>query len=412
MHMSSNNPLEPLETRRTRVAKLADQVRSLQGAQENLQKTIESFKAFEPDVQKGTIERLEQSAADLSRKISDQKVNHANLERRLQIALDAKANPIVFWKFFKAEQKQLRAEAKRLADKVSKVEQELSSNENALQKARSDIRHAQRRISEHETFDLKDAETRLGSVQTQLQSTGSDLAEARSELKEIEAKISPHTQKLDSLKSELRELNADIARADRFDQKLASAANSYERAMIHQDCEAEFGTGSPKQVIKDRRGKIRRLENNIPKLERRLRDELRKLDRKITHLLIDGNNACYEGQTFIELRGISALLKGLGDRFEVTVVFDASIRAMLKMDNQGVEQILGPSVTTHIVPTKDQADEYLMKLAGTNKGAFILSNDRFGEYHDYDVVKSNRVLRFLIANGKFIVNDLDVTVSI
>lgn len=67
--------------------------------------------------------------------------------------------------------------------------------------------------------------------------------------------------------------------------------------MIHKECEEKFGTGSPKQVINDRRGKIRSLDNNIPKLERRIREELQKLERTIGHLLIDGNNACYEGQS-------------------------------------------------------------------------------------------------------------------
>lgn len=53
-----------------------------------------------------------------------------------------------------------------------------------------------------------------------------------------------------------------------------------------------------------------------------------------------------------------------------------------------------------------------MKLAGKDKNAFVLSNDRFAEYHDYDVVKSRRVLRFLIADGMFMANELDISIRI
>jgi hypothetical protein len=227
----------------------------------------------------------------------------------------------------------------------------------------------------------------------------------------IEAKIRPHTQELDRLKSELATLNADIARASRFEQGLSSAANTYERAMIHKECEEKFGTGSPKQVISDRRGKIRSLDNNIPKLERRIREELEKLERTIGHLLIDGNNACFERQSFIGLRAISALLRELGGRYKTTVVFDAKIRAMLKTDTQGIERALGTSVNTHVAPTKSAADEYLLKLADQDNSAFILSNDRFAEYHDYAAVKSGRLFRFLIADGKLMANDIDVSVN-
>ena len=78
----------------------------------------------------------------------------------------------------------------------------------------------------------------------------------------------------------------------------------------------------------------------------------------------------------------------------------------------GVSRIPPPQRPTHVAPSKTAADEYLLKLVGKNKSTFILSNDRFGEYHDYDVVNSGRVLRFLIAGGKFIANDFDISVSI
>ena len=408
--MTTTDLLEPLRRRRSRLEWLADQVKALERGRDELQRAIADFKAFRPETEKGKIDSLEITATNLSRKIADQEVNTTNLNRRLHGANAAKVSPLVVWKYFTAEQKQLRSEAARLASELASAKQQLSKDQGTLDKVRSDINAARKRISDHLNFDLSGSEMRLSSLGPEIERLKAAHAADSAELVRIETKIRPHTQELDRLKSELATLNADIARANRFEQELSSAANSYERAMIHKECEEKFGTGSPKQVINDRRGKIRSLDNNIPKLERRIREELQKLERTIGHLLIDGNNACYEGQSFIGLRAISALLRELGGRYKTTVVFDASIRAMLKTDTQGVERALGTSVKTHVTPTKSAADEYLLKLADQDNSAFILSNDRFAEYHDYSAVKSGRLFRFLIADGKLMANDIDVSV--
>lgn len=409
--MTSIDLLEPLRRRRSQVERLSDQVKALERGRKELQLAIANYKVFQPEVEQGKIRYMEISATNISRKIADQEVNTTNLDRRLLDANAAKVGLLAVWKYFTIEQKQIRSEASRLASELSSVRQHLSNDQGKLSKVREDINVGRKRISDHANFDLNGSEQRLSSLGQEIERLKAAHATADAELVRIETKIRPHTQELERLKSELATLNAEIARANCFEQELSSASNKKERAMVHRECEAKFGAGSPKKVINDRRGKIRNLENNIPKLERRIRDELQKLERTIDHLLIDGNNACYEGQSFIGLRAISALLRELGGRYRTTVVFDASIRAMLKTDTQGIERVLGTAVNTHVAPTKTAADEYLLKLADQDNSAFILSNDRYAEYHDYDVVKSGRVLRFLIAESKIMSNDIDISVN-
>lgn len=409
--MTSIDLLEPLRRRRSRLERLADQIKALERSRDGLQRGVADYKAFNPGIEKGKTDSLETSAISLSGKIADQEVHKANLDRRLNTVNAAMVSPFVFWEYFSAEQKELRSEASQLASDLLSVQQQLSNDQGTLDKVRSDINAARKRISDHANFDLNNSEMRLLSFGPEIERLKLDYAADEAELVRIESKIRPHTQELDRLKSELATLNADITRANRFEQELTSAANSYERAMIHNACKEAFGKGKPKEVISDRRGKIRGLDNNIPKLERRIREELQKLERTIGHLLIDGNNACYEGQSFIGLRALTALVQELGGRFKTTVVFDASIRAMLKTDTQGIERTLGTLVNTHVAPTKSAADEYLLKLADQDNSAFILSNDRFAEYHDYAAVKSGRLFRFLIADGKLMANDIDVSVS-
>lgn len=412
MIMASDNILEPLQLRRSRLSKLSDQVTALEKSRRSLENAIESYKSFVPDIEKAKIDKLRNRASEISLRVAEGELAKARLEHSLRETQAHQASRLTFWKLFTVEQKQLRAKVTRLNRELSETTKRLKSDLDALSQVRDDTSSALKLLSEHERFSLEGAEMRLASFGPEIERIRTDHASARVDLERIEMKVRPHIQEYERLKSEMASLNADIVKANRYDKELTAASNSYERAMVHQKCEDELGTGRPGQVINDRKGKIRRLENNIPKLERRISDELQKSERKIEHLLIDGNNACYEGQEFIGLRGISSFLKVLGERYKITVVFDASIRAMLKTDSQGVERVLGASVATHIAPTKTGADEYLLKLAEKNKSTFILSNDRYAEYYDYDAVKTGRLLRFLIADGKFMANDLDISVSI
>lgn len=409
--MNSIDDFEPLRLRRSRIETLDEKVKALETRRVELQRSITSYKSFVPEIEKTKIDSLKISATNLSKQIGDQAVNKEDLERRLQAANIAKVTPLMVWEYFTAKQRQIRSEASRLAVQLSSVEKKLSRDQEELYKVRADINAARKRISDHENFDLRLSEKWVSSLGPEIERLKANRAADNAELVRIETKIRPHTTELDRLRSKLATMNADIARANHLEQKLSSATNSYERAMIHKECEERFGTGRPKQVIVDCRKKVRSLENNISKLERRVRDEFRKLERIIGHLLIDGNNACYEGKSFIGLPAISALLQELGDRYNTTVVFDSSIRTMLKTDTQGVERALGKSVNTYVAPTRSAADEYLLKLADQDDSAYILSNDRFAEFHDYSAVKSGRVLRFLIAEGRLMINDIDISIS-
>lgn len=410
--MKSVKSLEPLELRRSQLNKLVALNDANLKAQESLGKSIDSYRSFSPTEERDKVKRMERAIAQVPQEIADQEVRKSNLESTLKTKRKAQVNPLFFWRLFSEDQKNLRTEVSSLKKSLSDISNKLSQNNATLSTTRHEIWASKTRLIDHETFDIKDAEARFNAKKEEVQKIKLELEVKKIELQEIEEKIFPHTQILEKLVAELAALNTEISAASRFDQRLSSASNSKQRALIHNECEAKFGTGSPRQVINDRRSRIRSIENNIPKIERRIQDELKKLDRVITHLIVDGNNLCYEGQSFIGLLGISALLETLDGQFKISVVFDASIRAMLKTDTQGIEKVLGASAAIHVAPTKTAADEYLMKLAGKEQSVFILSNDRFAEYHDYDVVKTRRVLRFLIADGQLMAHELDISISI
>ena len=409
--MASSEFLRPIQKRRDRLSELESQLQILRDRHEELEQAVRNFKAYLPEVERDKLVLLDAKATEISLEIADLERSKALLDMQLKDVRSKQVSPVLFWKLFNEDQKELRTEATRLRKKVNAVVQNLENDKSTLSETNYQTELAKKRLAEHGNFDLENTVRLLSGIPMSIDRTKTDQAATSAELIRMETLIRPHLQEHERLQSEVSTLNSEIAAAEVFNRNLDAASNGYERKKIHEQCESRFGTGRPADVVNDRRGKARRLENNIPKLERRIREELAKSDRNIEHLLIDGNNVCYEGQTFIELRALIALLAVLADQFAITVVFDASIRSLLKASTQDIKRRLGPSVATHIAPTKTGADEYLLKLAGNIKSTFILSNDRYAEYHDFDAVKSGRVLRFLIADGKLMANDLDISAN-
>jgi len=410
--MALDSFLRPIQQRRNKLSELKIQLRDLQDRRQELEHAVNDYKIYEPVVERGKLDILVAKISGLSQDIANIESSKAALHTQLRAVRSEQINPALFWKFFTAEQKKLRVEVGIFKRKVLAVDQRIESDKTALSKTKYQAVLARERLAEHEKFDLEGTVVLLSGFPESIERTNADLAELGVELTQMEARIQPHMIEHKRLKAETSALNADIAAAEAFSRDLNTAANGHDRKMIHAKCEGRFGTGRPNDVINDRRGKMRPLENNIPKLERRISEELERSVRKVEHLLIDGNNVCYEGQSFIELRALTALLTVLAGRYAVTVVFDASIRSLLKASTQDIKRSLGSTVTTYIAPTKTGADEYLLKLAEGKKSTFVFSNDRYAEYHDYDAVRSERLLRFMIADGKIMANDLDITANI
>lgn len=410
--MALDDFLEPLQQLRNQLSELRAQLQKLQDRRKLLEMAVDDYKNYEPMLERMKLDKLVAKSSELLREITDNEKCKDALDSQLRGIRSELINPVLFWKFFTAEQKNLRAEASRFQQKILSVNKGIESDKAVLAQTTSQVEQARKRLAQHDKFDLESTVKLLSAFPHSIKQTKADIAALDAKLTQVETRIQPHVIEHKRLKDESSALSADIDAAESLNRSLDAAPNGYERKMIHDKCEDRFGTGRPSDVINDRRGKLRRLENNIPKLERRIREELEKSARKIEHLLIDGNNICYEGQSFIELRALIALLAALAGRYTVTVVFDAGIRPLLKASTQDIERRLGPNVTTYIAPTETVADEYLLKLAENNKNAFILSNDKYAEYHDYDAVKSGRLLRFMIAGDKLMANDLDITVSI
>jgi hypothetical protein len=103
---------------------------------------------------------------------------------------------------------------------------------------------------------------------------------------------------------------------------------------------------------------------------------------------------------------LKAAISKLKFKYKVIVVFDASITHLLKQNLEYFCKQLG--VDVHIVATHKLADETILDRASVDPLFYVISNDRFGEYFDKQVVMDNRIIRHEIINGQVLIHDLDV----
>jgi hypothetical protein len=193
---------------------------------------------------------------------------------------------------------------------------------------------------------------------------------------------------------------------------MSRAANGYERAKIHELSKQSLGDPSPRKVKAAKERELDGIDRNIKKLQMRLEAIAEKSSRVIRRLVIDGNNLCYlhSPRKFLGLSALRPLANALVEKYEVMVVFDASIREQLRKNDRQIAECFSNRVRVHIVATDQKADESLLKIASETDD-WVVSGDRFGDYPEMPAVKNKRLIRHEILEGKVLLNDLGIAIT-
>ncbi|MBN2267360.1 MAG: hypothetical protein JW725_03415 [Candidatus Babeliaceae bacterium] len=310
--------------------------------------------------------------------------------------------------WFASDQIQLRRTQKDLKRAQQALETERNNLADQICKAERNVEIAKKAVERYSSFDLASCKTNLSRIESDLESLRQKhnrIAERKDAVDQTLKPVVDQMRHYTELKQQAENM---LDRAATLDRQLSNADNSYERAMVHNQCEAEFGVGSPRKVIAKAESNLRRIARNYEKAYNRAVEIGHKAARTIDAIVIDGINLCYENNVFIGLSALEALIPILQDNYKVTVVFDAAIREMVKANDKAISILLGDRIRVHIVATKSKADETVLDLAESDNCTYILSNDRFGEYNDKRAILDNRVLRHEIVNGLIMVHDLGV----
>jgi len=158
--------------------------------------------------------------------------------------------------------------------------------------------------------------------------------------------------------------------------------------------------------IRDHEQQIDRIRRNMGKTQQRIAKLAEAAARDIDALIIDGNNCCYQDSDFIGLAALIPMTEKLAERYVVTIVFDADIRGLLRVSDDDLRAAL-PTANVHVVATHVKADETILDAAHEST-AWVVSNDRFGDYREKAAVKERRVIRHEIVRSRVFVHDLGV----
>ncbi|RYF20735.1 MAG: hypothetical protein EOO77_07430 [Oxalobacteraceae bacterium] len=406
------NILEPLERRKRQRTALERQLEDSKANRKNIETELLAHSRFNISDATSKLSRLHYDLSTSKKSLGQFGAQIASINDNIKKLENQASSPLMFITYLSKPQADLRKRILELKSRDAAVRLEIAKLESECKNIQNNAQEVSEDVHRFSKFDVSAANTEIEHLKISENDLVRDLRKVTAEISGILDKAGSHIDEYDRLRQEARNLSSQISKAEHLDLELSHASNGYERAKIHEQCESQFGDGSPKRIIRDAKGKLRSVNNNIPKLERRIKDAIQKSERIVSHLIIDGNNACYDSGTFIQLRAVRALVNWAKENCRVTVVFDSSIRRNLKADDSDIRRYLGSSVSVYVSPTKTAADEYILKLAGTDPHTFVLSNDRYAEFHDYDAVAAERVLRFLVADDRIMVNDLDLSIPI
>ena len=312
--------------------------------------------------------------------------------------------------WFDDEQKSYRKKLNGLKEELSAKQDLIERRQKSLSGRDESINKINQDIEKHKNFDRQQVSDEVNSLGKKIVLLEEEFNPVSDLKNKVDIELRPVLKQINDYESNISTAKEKIRKAQSFEQKLDAADNSYERAMIHQECENAFGEGSPKKIIRQQEGLVRKFERDLEKAKNRAVQIGKKASRDIRKIVIDGNNMCYEGNKFVGLAPLIESTTELQKNYTVIIVFDSAIRSQVNANDQMIRARFKNTIKVHVVATAQLADETLLDIASGDDFCYILSNDRFGEYMEKEVVKNSRLIRHEVVDGKVIIHDLNVNV--
>lgn len=392
----------------SRVARLDTLAKRMHAERLDWIEQLAGHRSFDPEAMHMQLGRLRRERDDVQSKLllaTDRCARLDPEQARLEALASAGLNPR-WW--FSSE----RTIAKRHLAVVSQQANQARSERTSLERsaAASDqlVKALGQRIRDYHAFDPLRAVATIEGIQVELEVNRAKARALGERRDALDRRLGDLPARLAALHLEQAAILRDIATAKRYDAALSNADTGQARAILHEECEACLGDSSPGRYISKQRGALAPLERDIDKLSRRIEHIISVATVDIDHLVIDGNNLCYAQNDFVGLAPLQALVPELLERYQVTLVFDASIRTLLKTRDAAIRATFPGGATVHVVASRGKADEVVLEQASGNPGAYVISNDRFADYPDKDAVSERRVLRHEIVGGTLSIMELGV----
>lgn len=391
-----------------RFSAMQRQVRSTEDEARECSRQLAWYSNFNPGSEAEALATCKRETGRIRSKIEDLKEERrsvASLEGSLSQIAKLSLDPRQWFSAERLQHSKLRDEAR---DRLAQLDTAIADQEVEAEKTQQDCHQRQAQLDKHRGLNPLELKAKLNALELHLEQLRPELAYLSTDKEKADALLSAPIQEQRDLATRLASLEREVKLAESFDQRLSGASNSYEKAMVHEECSKTFGgEGRPGRVKQNKQRDIQAVRRNLEKVEARLKQIAQIAKRSISTLVIDGNNLCYEGQEFIGLEPLYALTYALAGNYRVIVVFDASIRKLMRMNDQQVAYGFPREVKVHVVASKQAADQTVLETASASD-AYVISNDRFRDFTDKAAVSGERLIRHEIVAGKVLIQDLNL----
>lgn len=386
---------------------LGKRITELDEEESHLRQEISWYSEFDIELYHRNVTSVERDLKKLEDNLAHIEAELSKVTREIK-SLEILARPGFdprYW--FSSERSGKKAQLELQRQAFSYQESQKHSLQMERQAKQNYRKSTQAELERYKKFDPLASEAKANALKLESLQLRSEQNEVSPLMEQLHNQLVEPLAELQQCRYQRDKLQTRFQRAEWYERKLNGASNSYERKCVHESCEKELGDSKPARVIRAVKSELESIDRTIEKLDKRLRAISSRGTRRITSLVVDGKNLCHMQNKFIGLPALKAVAKRLYEQYPLTIVFDASIRSDLSMDDRSIAASFGNTATIHVVATKVKADETILDVA-VDPGAYVISNDRFRDYPEKDVVKDKRLIRFEILNGRVLIHDLNV----
>jgi len=258
------NILEPLERRKRQRTALERQLEAGKAKRKHIEADLLAHSRFNVGEATSELSRLHYDLSTKQKPLDQFVAQISSIKDNIK-RLESKAcSPLMFITYLSKPQVELRKRISELKSRDATVKMEIANLESECRNIQDNAQKISDDVSRFSKFDATAANTEIEEIRASENEIIRDLGRVTAEISSILDKAGSHIDEYDRLQQEARKLAAQISKAEQLDLELSHASNGYERAKIHEQCEAQFGDGSPKRILRDARGKLRSVNNNIP----------------------------------------------------------------------------------------------------------------------------------------------------
>ena len=225
------------------------QIDGLQQSEKQVADELQWYSSVDPHTLTEDLRRNEAKAEKLQLDVQalEQEIDE-NKARLRGIKIKTLLNP---FNWFAKDQVDLRRRRAQLRETGEQKAAQKQSKVKDLEDTRARMAKVTSDLQRQSSFDLSLRQSDLLKIKESIVSKKKELELAAERKRRVDEVLVPLIQEMQNLESRKCRARSDLETAWDFDDRLSSAENSYERRLIHDDCEHEFGERSLGRIVSE-----------------------------------------------------------------------------------------------------------------------------------------------------------------